>query len=158
MGCARVLVENACYHLMARGNQKQLTFREEEDYKEYLQILRKYKVRFKFKLYAYCLMPNHIHLIGQIEAVKDLSKFVQGMHLTYTLYFNQKYSKVGHLWQGRFKSKVILKDKYLIDCLHYIELNPVRRRLVDTPYQYPWSSYRERELGDGFKILDQIQL
>ena len=91
-------------------------------------------------------MPNHFHIIGEILHKKDLSKFMHGLMRSYTAYFNEKYSKVGHLWQGRFKSKVINKDAYMFGCLQYVELNPVRAEMVDSPEDYPWSSYRERNL------------
>ena len=155
----RLLLENACYHIMARGNQKQKVFLDEKDCQEYLERVKVYKRKFDFKLYGYCLMPNHIHLVGQIEVAKNLSKFMQGVSLSYTAYFNDKYTKVGHLWQGRFKNKVIAKDRYLVNCISYIELNPVRAEIVNTAYEYPWSSYRERALDDGFfKILDELSL
>ncbi len=154
----RVLVENACYHLNVRGNQKQRTFLVEKDFQEYLARLKTYKNKYDFKLYGYCLMPNHIHLLGQPKQAKDLSKFMQGINLSYTTYFNEKYTKVGHLWQGRFKSKVIVKDQYLLDCINYIELNPVRAGIVNTPSEYPWSSYRERVLDSKSKMLDQFTL
>lgn len=157
----RVLVDNACYHLIARGNQKQQVFLDKKDFKEYLNRLRYYKKKFDFKLYAYCLMPNHIHLMGQIEVAKNLSKFMHGVTLSYTAYFNNKYTEVGHLWQGRFKNKVIVKDQYLIDCINYIELNPVRKELVKTPNEYIWSSYRERVFDNnlaGVKMLDELTL
>ena len=152
----RVLIENACYHLIARGNQKQIIFLAEEDYKEYLQKLRLYKKRFDFKLYGYCLMPNHVHLVGQPKIAKNLSKLMHGITRSYTAYFNDKYDKVGHLWQGRFKNKVIVKDRYLVDCINYVELNPIRANIVNVVYGYPWSSYRERALDNGSNILDQM--
>lgn len=154
----RLLIENACYHLMARGNQKQRVFLDEEDYREYLDRLKTYKKRFDFRLYGYCLMPNHIHMVGQIEVAKNLSKFMQGVSLSYALHFNDKYAKVGHLWQGRFKNKVITKDQYLIDCINYIELNPIRSEIANAAYEYRWSSYGERVLGNGFNLLDEFNL
>ncbi|MFC1632395.1 transposase [Candidatus Omnitrophota bacterium] len=155
----RMLLENACHHITARGNQKQKVFLEEVDCREYLERLKRYKKKFAFQLYAFCLMPNHIHLLGQIDKGKDLSKFMHGVSLSYTAYFNRKYTKVGHLWQGRFKNKVITKDQYLLDCINYIEVNPVRNTMVNTVSEYPWSSYRERVFGDGIdgvKMLDQL--
>lgn len=85
---------------------------------------------------------------------------MQGVSRSYTAYFNKRYKKVGHLWQDRFKSKVIVKDNYLIDCIHYIELNPVRANLVKTAADYEWSSYRERILAQGIngKLLDELQI
>jgi putative transposase len=81
-----------------------------------------------------------------------------GLRALYTAYFNDEYTKVGHLWQGRFKNKVIAKDQYLIDCINYIELNPVRAEIVGAPYEYPWSSYRERVLGNKTEMLNEITL
>ncbi|MFC1699599.1 transposase [Candidatus Omnitrophota bacterium] len=157
----RILIENACYHLIARGNQKQRVFLDEQDFKAYLERLKYYKKKLDFKLYAYCLMPNHVHLLGQVEPPKNLSKFMQGVTLSYTLYYNEKYTGVGHLWQGRFKNKVITKDRYLVDCITYIESNPVRANLVNAVHEYPWSSYRERALdqvrSEG-KHIDPIEL
>jgi putative transposase len=152
----RILVENACYHLIARGNQKQRVFLDEQDFGEYLRRLKKYKRKFGFSLYAYCLMPNHIHLVGQIKEAKKLSKFMHGVSLSYAAYFNNKYAGTGHIWKGRFKNKVILKDRYLIDCLSYVELNPIRGQLANAAYEYPWSSYKERVLNTGPKILDEL--
>lgn len=154
----RLLIENACYHLIARGNQKQKVFLGEKDYHEYLERLKAYKKKFDFRLYGYCLMPNHVHLLGQIEVTGNLSKFMQGIALSYALHFNNKYAKVGHLWQGRFKNKVIAKDQYLVDCINYIELNPVRAEIVKAPHEYIWSSYKERVLGSGLKILNKLTL
>ena len=85
---------------------------------------------------------------------------MQGLSRSYTAYFNKRYKKVGHLWQDRFKSKVIVKDNYLIDCIHYIELNPVRANMVKAAGDYAWSSYRERLLGKAVngKLLDELHL
>jgi putative transposase len=141
---------------MVRGNQKQRIFRSTEDYLLYLALLKKFKRKYKFKVYAYCLMPNHVHLLGEIENSLMLSKFMHDLNRTYTLYFNNKYSKVGHLWQGRFKSMTITKDKYLIDCINYIELNPLRSALVQKIADYPWSSYHARALGKESKVIDQL--
>ncbi|MFC1657879.1 transposase [Candidatus Omnitrophota bacterium] len=155
----RMLLENACYHIINRGNQKQKIFIEGADFEKYLEICKHYKNRYKFKLYAYCLMPNHIHLIIDIKKTNDLAKIMQGLTQTYTSWFNNKYNKVGRLWQGRFKSMVIQKDKYLIDCLKYIELNPVRASLASSPGGYSWSSWQERMFSDNaFSILSQPEV
>lgn len=143
----RVLVENAFYHVVVRGNQKQRVFKKEEDFKVYLQLVRRYKRRYVVKLYGFCLMPNHVHLLGSIQRKEDLSKFMQGLNLSYAIYCNGKYNKVGHIWQGRFRSKAITKTKYAVNCIDYIECNPVRAGIVDSPQDYKWSSYRERIIG-----------
>lgn len=150
---ARFTIDNGCYHIITRGNQKQLVFRELQDYEVYLDILAKHKRRYKFKLYCYCLMPNHVHLMIQVKESHILSKIMKGINQSYTLYFNSKHKKVGHLWQDRFLSKVIHRDAYLLDCINYIEINPIRANLVDNITKYPWTSYN-RCLIQGKDILD----
>jgi putative transposase len=153
----RVLIKNACYHIYSRGNQKQKVFQDDVDRETYLKQLLRYKKKFKFLLFGYSLMPNHIHLIGLPKDIRNLSKFMQCLHLSYTIYYNIRHKKVGHLWQDRFKSKIIIKDQYLIDCINYIELNPVRAKLVNSPGDYLWSSYIERIRGEAeIKLLDPI--
>jgi len=118
----RLVLDNCCYHITTRGNQRQKVFIRDEDYEKYLEKLKKYKRKYHFRLYGYCLMPNHIHLIGEIDNKENLAKFMQGINRAYTAYFNKTYRKVGHLWQGRFNSKIITKDEYLITSINYIEL------------------------------------
>jgi putative transposase len=155
---ARLTLDNACYHIMARGNQKQKTFIEEADFMKYLDLLRHYKRKYSFNLYGYCLMPNHVHLILEVKKRSCLGKIMQGLNQTYTIWFNKKYTKVGHLWQGRYKSMVIQNNKYLLECIEYVELNPVRAGLSKSPFDYPWSSWQER-LGykhDGLLDLPEL--
>jgi putative transposase len=156
----RLLIPNACYHIIARGNQKQKVFLDTEDYLKYLFSLRKYKKKFNIRFYGFCLMPNHIHIIVEPQTNPDLPKFMQSLSRAYTAHFNNRYNKVGHLWQNRYKSKVIVKDDYLIDCIHYVELNPVRAGIVRSAGEYCWSSYQER-MGGKIAIvglLDLLQL
>lgn len=148
----RITIENGYYHIITRGNQKQSVFLESVDYEKYLLILAKYKNKYNFKLYGFCLMPNHVHLIAEVEKSMMLSKIMKCLNLSYTLYFNSKYKKVGHLWQDRFKSKIIGKDAYLLECINYIEANPIRASLVSHIDKYPWSSYNFRNTKKG--LLD----
>ncbi|TAM43789.1 hypothetical protein EPN54_00080, partial [bacterium] len=141
---ARLILENACYHVMVRGNQKQNTFIENEDFVKYFELLRHYKRKYGFKLYGYCLMPNHVHLIIALEKSGILSKIMQGLNQTYTMWFNKKYNKVGHLWQGRYKSMVINRNRYLLDCIEYVEMNPIRANMNQSLFDYPWNSWKER--------------
>jgi putative transposase len=156
----RLLIDNACYHIITRGNQKQLVFIDNYDKDEFNRRLSKYKKKHGYLLYGYCLMPNHIHLVGEPKQTIKLSKFMHGLLRSYTVYFNKRYKKVGHLWQDRFKSKIIVKDGYLIDCIHYIEFNPVRAKIVQSAADYAWSSYQERVLlhGKAGKLLDDFQI
>src|SRR4030042_7194784 len=150
----RILLDKVCYHNINRGNQKQNLFLEESDFEKYLQLLKHYKKKYTFKLFGYCLMPNHIHLILQPKQSEKLIKFMQGITQTYSIWFNKKYKKVGRLWQGRFKSMVVQKDNYFLECIYYIETNPVRANLVLSPLNYLWSSYRDRVLGNKGNLLD----
>ena len=157
---SRFLVKNACYHIITRGNQKQRVFLDDQDYHVYLLRLKKYKQRYKFCLYGFCLMPNHVHLLGEFQMPENLIKFMQCLNRSYVTYFNKKHSKVGHLWQGRFKSKIITKDKYLLDCAYYIETNPLRANLVERIGEYKWSSYQERIFSQNvnIKLLDELTI
>ena len=152
----RIYIDNTCYHLIARGNQKQEIFRDDSDYLKYLSLIRKAKRKYGVSLYTYCLMSNHIHLLAKHEVSRVISKFMHWLNLGYVRYFNAKYGKVGHLWQGRFRGKPILKEEYLINCATYIEGNPVRAKLVNDVADYKWSSYRERCLLSGKDLLDEI--
>ena len=89
-------------------------------------------------------MPNHVHLIVELRKSPLLGKIMQGLNLAYAVWFNKKYNKVGHLWQGRYKSKLIQKDKYLLDCIEYVELNPIRSNINKSPFDHPWNSWKER--------------
>jgi len=150
----RIVEKNAYYHIITRGNQKQPVFKEAGDLQKYLAILSKYKKEYKFRLYCFCLMPNHIHLVMGINKPPLLSKIMKCLNLSYTLYFNSKYDKVGHLWQDRFKSKIIDGDRYLLECISYIESNPVRASLTQTIEEYPWSSHNFRKTNSA--ILDNL--
>lgn len=153
---ARAFIEHACYHIITRGNQKQKVFHEKRDFEKYLCMLKRSCKKYEVCLYAYCLMPNHTHLLVDPAKSAYLSKFMHWLNRGYTAYYNAKYSLVGHLWQGRFKSKPILKNQYLIHCSNYIEANPVRANMVKDIAGYPWSSYNERCLASKKSLIDEI--
>jgi putative transposase len=137
----RILFPGAFYHVIARGNGGQKIFRDSQDYERYLSYLREYRVRFGFLLYAYALMPTHIHLLLEMNET-PLSKLMQILQFRYTRNFNIKHKNWGHLFQGRYKAILCDKDSYFLELSAYIHLNPVRGGLVKKPHQYPWSSYR----------------
>jgi len=136
----RIEFEGAFYHVLTRGNQKQKIFLEEKDFSKYLQILIDYKKRYRFLLYAYVLMPNHVHLLVETKDV-PLSRILQGINQRYTMYFNWKYDTVGHLFQGRYKAILCDKDEYLLNLIKYIHYNPVRAGIVNSLEKYFWSSH-----------------
>ena len=146
---ARIIAPHYPHHITQRGNNRADVFFDDEDRATYLSLLKDYRERSSVDVWAYCLMPNHVHIIGEIENSQNLCKFMHGLNRSYTLYYNDVYKKVGHLWQGRFKSKIIVKDEYLISCINYIELNPIRAGLASSPEKYNWSSYKERVLSTG---------
>jgi REP element-mobilizing transposase RayT len=137
----RIEYEGAFYHVITRGNQRQRIFKSEKDYGKYLEILADYKDRYKYSLYAYVLMNNHVHLLIETQKA-PLSKILQGINQRYTLYFNTKYRTVGHLFQGRYKAILCNKDEYLLSLIKYIHLNPVRAGIVKRLEEYRWSSHR----------------
>ncbi len=137
----RIHFPGAFYHVIARGNRGQKIFRDDQDYQRYLSVLREYKARFGFLLYAYTLMPTHIHILLEMSET-PLSRLMQILQFRYTRNFNIKYKKWGHLFQGRYRAILCDRDSYFLELSAYIHLNPVRARLVKAPNQYPWSSYR----------------
>jgi len=136
----RIEFEGALYHVITRGNQRQEIFRGTEDYERYLRILGDYKTRYEFALYAYVLMGNHVHLLMETMEV-PLSRILQGINQSYTMYFNRRYSTVGHLFQGRYKAILCDRDSYLLSLVKYIHVNPIRAGVAKTLEVYPWSSH-----------------
>lgn len=131
--------ENSIYHIMVRGNNQQDIFFDENDRFQYLKRLKRYKERYKIEVYAYCLMTNHVHLLIYDNG-QDISKVMQGLNLSYAIYFNKKYDRCGHLFQDRFKSIRVKRDSYLIEVSKYIHHNPVTANMVNVPGHYKWSS------------------
>lgn len=154
----RIEFEGAFYHVIIRGNQRQKVFKHEDDFMRYLEIMAKYKEKYGFALYAYVLMSNHVHML--IETGKDpLSKILQGISQSYTIYYNRKYRTVGHLFQGRYKAILCNRDEYLLALLKYIHLNPVRAKIAETAADYEWSShgsYASRESKDPLVDTEKV--
>lgn len=135
--------ENACYHITCRGNHRNDLFRDAGDFGMYLSLLSdtiKYFEDTSYTLIAYCLMDNHVHLLIQ-TSTSPISNFMKRINMNYAIYFNKKYNYVGHLFQDRFFSELILDDSQLLETSRYIHLNPVRANMVTRPQDYPWSSY-----------------
>jgi REP element-mobilizing transposase RayT len=130
----------AFYHVICRGNQRQVIFRSDADRKYYLERIEEYRQRYGFNVYAYVLMSNHVHLLIQTGEVA-LSRIMQGLQLKYTRYYNRKYKKVGHLFQGRYKAILCDRQAYLLELVRYLHLNPSRTRTPMDPWKYQWSSH-----------------
>lgn len=152
----RITIPNLPFHVLNRGNNRQIVFREEEDFVYFVKLLKRYKKELKFKLYHFCLMPNHLHFVIEPTIEGSLSKIMLRLTLAYTWYFNHKYGGVGHAWQGRFKSSLLDKEDYFIWCGLYNELNPVRAGLVARPEDWRWSSYRFYAFGEIDPLMEGL--
>jgi len=150
------------FHIYNRGNRKQNIFIEEKDYLNYLKRLRDYKDKYNIAVICYCLMPNHFHLLIRQDSDLPIYRFMHALHTSYSMYFNKKYNKVGHMFQNRFKQKEISKDEYFSKVTSYIHFNPAKDGLVDRIEDYQWSSYpdyigiREGTLCDKNVIFSDI--
>ena len=152
---ARIAPSEYVYHVLTRGNNRQDVFKDESDFNKYLEILLRYKEKYHFKLYHYVLMTNHVHLVMEpTEKGGRLSEIMKGINLSYAQHYKRKYNHTGHFWQDRYKSIIISKDEYLLACGSYIELNPVRAKIVDDPMDYRWCSYRVYAYGKKDIIVD----
>jgi putative transposase len=136
---ARVVAPGLPHHVTQRGNRRQQTFFCDEDYESYLQLMTQSCKAHQVEVWAYCLMPNHVHLIAVPRTADGLRRAVGEAHRRYTRMVNFREGWRGHLWQGRFAS-FVLDETYLLTAARYVELNPVRAGLVNTPRQYRWSS------------------
>ena len=138
---ARILNEKNVYHVMLRGNNREKIFIDNEDKQRIIETIRLKKKDREFFLYAYCVMDNHIHLVIR-EGEDSLSRIVKRIGVSYAYYFNKKYNRIGHVFQGRSKSENIEDDKYLLCAIRYVHRNPVKAGLGSFD-EYPWSSYKE---------------
>ena len=149
----RLLAPGVLYHVIVRGNHGQKTFFNPSDYQAYLERLGRYRKRWGVTVYAYCLMPNHVHLLVETGS-QPLSGFMQGLQQSYTQYFNRKHRKVGHLFQGRYKAIVCDKNEYLLSLVRYIHLNPIRANMVRKLDEYPYSGHPNYVEGRASEVLE----
>jgi len=138
---ARIDIENNWYHIIARGINRQKLFLDDSEYKMYLKILDTALNRYNGYVGAYCLMTNHAHLLI-FRQEHTLGKIFHKVQSEYSRYFNKKYRRVGYLFQGRYKSKMVLTEKYLIALINYIHNNPVRAHIVKNIEKYYWTTDR----------------
>jgi putative transposase len=120
--------------------------------------LKAAKEKTKSKIYAYCFMTNHLHLLLEPCSKDGIGDMLQSLGRRYVRYINQTYKRTGTLWEGRFKSSLVSKDEYLLACARYIELNPVRAKIVNHPQDYPWPSFGFRAEGRPDELLDEDPL
>ena len=150
---ARVIPLIGYMHIISRGNNRRKLFRHERDKKRYYLYLMHSKFEDKIDILHYCIMSNHLHLLVGVNQTSDLSRFMKRVNLKYTCYYQSKYTYCGHLWQNRFKGKIIDNEIYLIRCGKYIELNPVRAGIVFSPQHYKFSSYHYYAFGENDALI-----
>ncbi len=136
---ARVVAPGFPHHITQRGNRRQQTFFTDADYAAYMDLMSEWCGRYRVNIWAYCLMPNHVHLIAVPETEDGLRLAIGEAHRRYTRLINFREGWRGHLWQGRFAS-FTMDEPYLLACVRYIETNPVRAKLVEKLEDWPWSS------------------
>jgi len=136
---ARVVAVDVPHHVVQRGNRRQPVFFSTADYKAYLRLMSVWCGQERVETWAYCLMPNHVHLIAVPASERGLSRAIGEAHRRYTVRVNQRENWRGYLWQGRFSSYP-LDEAYLLAAVRYVELNPVRAGLAERAWRYPWSS------------------
>jgi putative transposase len=137
----RIVVANGIYHVTARGNRRQLLFVDRRDRLRYLDFFAEVVTQYGWRLHAYCLMPNHVHLLIQTP-VPNLSEGMQRLQTRYAQWFNHRHGFDGHLFQGRFHSVHVRSQLHLMELSRYIVSNPVRAKLCATARDWEWSSFR----------------
>jgi putative transposase len=137
----RIAYPGAVYHVICRGNDRGDIFRDDGDRRRYLDLFRGVISSFRLKIYAYALMSNHVHLFLK-TLLPNISAAMYRLNLDYSVYFNKRHEKTGHLFETRFKSKLVQEDRYSLALLRYIHINPVKAGIVSSPEKYEWSSHR----------------
>ncbi|SLL06994.1 Transposase and inactivated derivatives [Mycobacteroides abscessus subsp. abscessus] len=133
---------NGIYHIIIRGINRQIIFEDKDDKIQYLKTLKRYKAISKYKLYGYCLMDNHIHLLCK-EIDESISDVVKRISSSYVHWYNAKYERSGHLFEGRFKSETVEEVRYFLTVLRYIHQNPLKAGMAKSVLNCKWTSIRE---------------
>lgn len=149
---ARVVAAGYPHHITQRGNRRQQTFFCDEDYKAYISLMSEWCRKFNVEIWAYCLMPNHVHIVAVPESEEGLRSAIGEAHRRFTRHVNFREGWRGHLWQGRFNS-FPMDESYLLAAVRYVELNPMRAGLVKEPWSYPWSSAHAHLTGVDDKFV-----
>ncbi|MFZ5631359.1 MAG: REP-associated tyrosine transposase [Bacillota bacterium] len=148
----RCLSSSKVYHIMVRGNEKKSIFRDDEDRLKFIDIIRDKKKNNECLIYAFCLMDNHAHLVIK-EETDSISRIMKRINTSYAYYFNNKYDRVGHVFQDRFKSEEIETEKHLLAAIRYIHNNPVKAKIAKEPSEFPWSSYNSYISRDNYDSI-----
>jgi putative transposase len=143
----RIQLDHVPLHIVQRGRNRDACFFAEEAYQSYLHWLGEALAEYECSLHAYALMTNHVHLLVTPKRAARIPRLIMSVGRRYVQYINRSYKRTGTLWDSRYKSSLIHADSYMLTCMRYIELNPVRAGMVDDPAHYRWTSYRHNGLG-----------
>jgi putative transposase len=154
---ARVVVPGYPHHIIQRGNRRQQTFFNNEDYEAYIALMAEWCEKYEVEIWFYCLMPNHVHLIAVPKSEDGLRRAIGEAHRRFTRRINFREDWRGHLWQGRFSS-FVMDNKYLMTAVRYIANNPVKCGLAKRPEQYRWSSVAAYLHGDIDPLVGKCDL
>ncbi len=154
----RGLADELIYHVINRGNSRQEIFHKDKDYEAFINLMKQAKKWYSVKIFAYCLMPNHFHIVLMPEKGEDLSRWMQWLMTSHVRRYHRHYGSSGHIWQGRFKSFIIQRDEHLLMVLRYVEGNPVRAGLVNSAKEWKWSSHKERIFRDNDLLVEDIPI
>jgi putative transposase len=152
----RPVADGLLYHALNRGNNRADVFHSAGDYHSFLRALAQTQRRYPFRLYGYCLMTNHFHLLLAPEAGLSISRVLQSLTVAHTWHYHRAHASLGHVWQGRFKSPVVQDDDHALVVLRYLEGNPLRAGMVRDLASYPWSSYHAHGLGRPDGLLSPL--
>jgi putative transposase len=152
----RYVIPGQPQHIIQRGNNRQVIFAGEADYRFFRDALVEAAARHELAIHAYVWMTNHVHLLATPAREDSISKTFQSVGRRYVQYFNYSYKRSGTLWEGRYRATVVDSERYLLTLMRYIELNPVRAGMAAAPQDYPWSSYRRNALGEGGPNADWL--
>ena len=155
---SRIFLTGYPHHIVQRGHDRKPVFANDGDYRYYLDNLGEQLETRHVALHAYCLMTNHVHLLLEpLEDAKALSGLMRVVAARQTRYVNSLECRTGTLWEGRFRCSLVDRQDYLLACIRYIEMNPVKARIVENPFDYPWSSCRAR-CGSANQNPDIVEL
>jgi putative transposase len=140
-------------HVIQRGNNREPCFYAELDYRQYLADVQVAAEKFGSRVHAYVLMTNHVHILVTPMTDHGIPQMMQSLGRRYVYYFNKSYKRSGTLWEGRYKSSLVDNDRYLLTCMRYIELNPVRAKMVNHPGEYKWTSYHSNGLNHQDSLI-----
>ncbi len=149
---ARIVIPNYPYHVTQRGNRRQKTFFHDEDYRYYIELMSEFSLKSGTEIWAYCLMPNHVHLVMMPVEEDGLRATLGEAHRRYTRYVNFREGWRGHLWQERFHALTMDED-YLLSTVRYVERNPVVAALCNHPEEWEWSSARAHIKGEDDELV-----